>query len=112
MASHDPSKYKFSTSTTIALYTTLLTVYYMYAVAPYFLAHSADGRGSRSFDTSMSQKSRFKMQTQGIYKYRWTFPQLPWGTVENPEYIQTAHGCVPLSSLYSLEITRVAATGS
>jgi len=40
----------------------------------------------------MSQKSRFKMQTQGNCNYRWTFPQLPWGTVKNPTYIQTAHG--------------------
>lgn len=40
----------------------------------------------------MSQKSRFKMQTQGTFKFRKTFPQLPWGTVENPTYIQTAHG--------------------
>jgi len=46
----------------------------------------------RSWDTSMSQKSRFKMQTQGNFNYRWTFPQLPWGTVKNPTYIQTAHG--------------------
>ena len=45
-----------------------------------------------SWDTSMSQKSRFKMQTQGVYSYRWTFPQLPWGTVKNPTYIQTKHG--------------------
>ncbi|KAI0035299.1 ERG4/ERG24 ergosterol biosynthesis protein [Vararia minispora EC-137] len=67
MASHDPSKYQFSTPTYVALFTTLLTAYYM-------------------------RKSRFKMQTQGIFKYRWTFPQLPWGTINNPEYIQTAHG--------------------
>lgn len=40
----------------------------------------------------MSQKSRFKMQTQGITKFRNTFPQLPWGTLKNPEFIQTAHG--------------------
>ena len=44
-----------------------------------------------SFDSSMSQKSRFRMQMQGTYKYRWTFPQLPWGTLKNPTYIQTAH---------------------
>ena len=44
------------------------------------------------WDTSMSQKSRFKMYTQGITTYRKTFPQLPWGVVENPKYIQTAHG--------------------
>lgn len=40
----------------------------------------------------MSQKSRFKMQTQGNYNHRWTFPQLPWGVVKNPTFIQTAHG--------------------
>lgn len=40
----------------------------------------------------MSQKSRFKMQTQGITTYRKTFPQLPYGTLHNPKYIQTAHG--------------------
>ncbi|KAH9027934.1 ERG4/ERG24 ergosterol biosynthesis protein [Lactarius hengduanensis] len=73
MASHEPEKYQFSTRTYIALFATLLTAYYIW-------------------DTSMSQKSRFKMQTQGIYSYRWTFPQLPWGTVKNPTYIQTAHG--------------------
>ena len=73
MASHDPADYRFSTPTYVALYTTLLTAYYIW-------------------DTSMSQKSRFKMQTQGITTYRKTFPQLPWGTVKNPTYIQTAHG--------------------
>ncbi|KAH9913921.1 ERG4/ERG24 ergosterol biosynthesis protein [Fomitopsis serialis] len=73
MASHDPSKYRFSTSGYIFLYTTLLTAYYIW-------------------DTAMSQKSRFKLQTQGITSFRKTFPQLPWGTVKNPSYIQTAHG--------------------
>lgn len=54
----------------------------------------------------MSQKSRFKMQNQGIFRYRWTFPQLPWGTVNNPEYVQTAHGCVFHSPLPTyLDIT-------
>jgi hypothetical protein len=53
---------------------------------------------SRSFDTSMSQKSRFKMQMQGTYEPRWTFPQLPWGTIENPTYIETAHGNKLLTS--------------
>ena len=45
-----------------------------------------------SWDTSMAQKSRFKMQTQGITKFRKTFPQLPGCVVKNPTYIQTAHG--------------------
>ena len=52
-----------------------------------------------SFDTSMSQKSRFKMQLQGTYQYRWTFPQLPWGMIENPTYIQTGHGCAAVPVL-------------
>ena len=42
----------------------------------------------------MSQKSRFKMQSQGIHKFRRTFPQLPWNVVKNPTFIQTAHGYV------------------
>jgi hypothetical protein len=42
----------------------------------------------------MSQKSRFKMQTQGITTFRNTFPQLPGGTLKKPEFIQTAHGQV------------------
>jgi delta24(24(1))-sterol reductase len=45
----------------------------------------------------MSQKSRFKMQTQGIHTFRNTFPQLPWGTIKNPTYIQTAHGYVAIA---------------
>ncbi|KZP01435.1 ERG4/ERG24 ergosterol biosynthesis protein [Calocera viscosa TUFC12733] len=73
MAANDPKKYEFSTPIYIALYTTLLCAYYV-------------------FDSSMSQKSRFRMQMQGTYKYRWTFPQLPWGTLTNPQYIQTEHG--------------------
>jgi delta24(24(1))-sterol reductase len=42
----------------------------------------------------MAQKSHFKMQTQGITTFRKTFPQLPWHTVKNPAFIQTAHGWV------------------
>ena len=49
-----------------------------------------------SWDTAMSQKSRFKMQRQGIAEFRKTFPQLPGGTLENPKFIQTAHGYVVL----------------
>jgi len=73
MASHDPAKYHFSIPGYILIYSVLLTAYYIW-------------------DCSMSQKSRFKMQTQGITKFRKTFPQLPGCIVENPTYIQTAHG--------------------
>ena len=73
MATHDPENYRFSTFTNVALFATLLTAYYVW-------------------DTSMSQKSRFKMQTQGITTFRNTFPQLPGGTLKDPKFIQTAHG--------------------
>ncbi|KAG2011795.1 C-14 sterol reductase [Coprinopsis cinerea AmutBmut pab1-1] len=73
MASHDPAKYRFSTFGYVFIYTTILCAYYVW-------------------DTAMAQKSHFKMQTQGIYKFRKTFPQLPWNTIKNPTYIQTAHG--------------------
>ncbi|KAJ7247612.1 ergosterol biosynthesis ERG4/ERG24 [Mycena haematopus] len=68
-----PFKYRFSTPTYVFLFATLLTAYFIW-------------------DTSMSQKSRFKMQTQGITTFRNTFPQLPWSIIKNPTYIQTAHG--------------------
>ncbi|KAG5338687.1 hypothetical protein C0989_006655 [Termitomyces sp. Mn162] len=74
MASHDFSTYRFSTLTYIIMYATLLTAYYIW-------------------DTAMSQKSRFKMQSQGITEFRNTFPQLPGCIVKDPTYIQTAHGC-------------------
>ncbi|KAJ3499870.1 hypothetical protein NLJ89_g10041 [Agrocybe chaxingu] len=73
MASHDPSTYRFSTAGYVFIYTVLCTAYYIW-------------------DTAMSQKSRFKMQTQGRTEFRKTFPQLPGGIVKKPTYIQTAHG--------------------
>ncbi|GJE98272.1 ERG4/ERG24 ergosterol biosynthesis protein [Phanerochaete sordida] len=72
-ANHDPELYRFSTFTYVLLFATLLTAYYFW-------------------DTSNSQKSRFKMQSKGITEFRRTFPQLPRGTITNPKYIQTAHG--------------------
>ena len=44
------------------------------------------------WDTSQSQKNRFRMQLRGSLVRRKTFPQLPWGTLENPEYLRTANG--------------------
>ncbi|KAG8752744.1 C-24(28) sterol reductase [Serendipita sp. 396] len=40
----------------------------------------------------MSQKSRFRMQMQGITTFRQTFPQWPWSIVKNPSFVQTEHG--------------------
>eukprot|EP01098_Paradermamoeba_levis_P006741 TRINITY_DN2804_c0_g1_i1.p1 TRINITY_DN2804_c0_g1~~TRINITY_DN2804_c0_g1_i1.p1 ORF type:complete len:464 (-),score=155.85 TRINITY_DN2804_c0_g1_i1:502-1866(-) len=44
------------------------------------------------WDTANSQKNRFRMKERGTYIPRHTFPQLPWGTLENPSYIKTQHG--------------------
>uniref|UniRef100_A0A7S4HX25 Delta(24(24(1)))-sterol reductase n=1 Tax=Odontella aurita TaxID=265563 RepID=A0A7S4HX25_9STRA len=58
---------------TAALFVALLCAYYVW-------------------DTANSQKNRFRMQGRGTYVERRTFPQLPFGTLENPTYIQTRHG--------------------
>ncbi|KAF8916062.1 ergosterol biosynthesis ERG4/ERG24 [Mucidula mucida] len=81
MASHDPSKYQFSTPTYVILYSTLLAAYFMQV----FVFNTV-------WDTAMAQKSHFKMQLQGITEFRKAFPQLPWNTVKNPTFVQTAHG--------------------
>lgn len=44
------------------------------------------------WDTSQSQRNRFRMQIRGTFKPRKTFPQLPWGTLKHPDYLQTKHG--------------------
>ncbi|MCW2542429.1 MAG: delta(((1)))-sterol reductase [Frankiales bacterium] len=44
------------------------------------------------WDTSQSQKNRFRMQERGTGIRRRTFPQLPWGTLQNPRYLVTESG--------------------
>eukprot|EP01080_Neovahlkampfia_damariscottae_P010785 gene10785-3402_t len=44
------------------------------------------------WDTAQSQRNRFRMMINNSYKYRYTFPQLPWGTLENPKYMDTKSG--------------------
>lgn len=73
MAAHDPSDYRFSTPTYIFMYALLIFAHFV-------------------FDSSMAQKSRFRMQLQGTLKVRWTFPQWPWSTLKDPRYLQTEHG--------------------
>ena len=58
---------------TVSLYIILLAAYYVW-------------------DTANSQKNRFRMQQRGTFVERKTFPQLPWGTINNPTYILTKHG--------------------
>lgn len=44
------------------------------------------------WDTAQSQKNRFRQQIKGTYVKRFAFPQLPWGTIENPKYLKTESG--------------------
>ena len=44
------------------------------------------------WDTAQSQRNRFRMQLNGSYVKRKAFPQLPWGTLENPRYLDTKSG--------------------
>ena len=44
------------------------------------------------WDTANSQKNRYRMKQRGTYVSRWTFPQLPWGTLSNPKIIKTDTG--------------------
>jgi delta24(24(1))-sterol reductase len=58
---------------TTCLFVTLILAYYIW-------------------DTSNSQKNRFRMQQRGTFVKRKAFPQLPWGTITNPTYVETRHG--------------------
>ena len=49
------------------------------------------------WDTANSQKNRFRMQQRGTFIKRKAFPQLPWGTLNNPKYIKTASGSMLLT---------------
>lgn len=44
------------------------------------------------WDTSQSQRNRFRQIRHGTYVKRMTFPQLPWGTLHNPKYMTTEAG--------------------
>ncbi|EKD20929.1 uncharacterized protein L3040_005864 [Drepanopeziza brunnea f. sp. 'multigermtubi'] len=44
------------------------------------------------WDTTNSQKNRFRSQERGTFTDRRTFPQLPWQTVKNPRTIETESG--------------------
>ncbi|KAJ3150930.1 C-24(28) sterol reductase [Geranomyces variabilis] len=50
------------------------------------------------WDTANSQKNRFRMSQTGTYIPRKTFPQLPWGTLGDPQFIKTDHGSLLLTS--------------
>ncbi|KAG1151691.1 hypothetical protein G6F37_004118 [Rhizopus arrhizus] len=51
------------------------------------------------FDTGNSQKNRFRMEQHRTFIHRrFAFPQLPWGHLKDPKYIQTEHGNLLLIS--------------
>ncbi|CAF3752037.1 unnamed protein product [Rotaria socialis] len=44
------------------------------------------------WDSSLSQKIRFRMRQQGIYVTQHGFPQVPWNEIKNPKYMKTECG--------------------
>jgi Delta24(24(1))-sterol reductase len=44
------------------------------------------------WDTTGSQKNRFRARERGKFVLRKTFPQLPWQTLQNPRIITTKNG--------------------
>ncbi|KAI9698579.1 MAG: hypothetical protein M1812_008439 [Candelaria pacifica] len=73
LANHSPSNYHWNRPFLIFLYVAYLFVYWVW-------------------DTTNSQKNRFRQMERGQLIDRNTFPQLPWGTVKNPKTIKTKTG--------------------
>jgi delta24(24(1))-sterol reductase len=73
LANHTPSVYKWHRTSLVLLYVSYLFVYWVW-------------------DTTNSQKNRFRQQERGKLIQRKTFPQLPWQTVKNPKFIKTKCG--------------------
>ena len=73
LANHHPSKYHWNGYFLIALYISYLLWYWVW-------------------DTTNSQKNRFRASERGNMIERKTFPQLPWQTVKNPRVVRTASG--------------------
>lgn len=44
------------------------------------------------WDTANGQRNYFRMQLNGSYVKRRTFPRLPWATLKNPRHLETAAG--------------------
>ena len=73
LANHDPAEYHWNRYFLAFLYVAYLFVYWVW-------------------DTTNSQKNRFRQQERGTLVKRNTFPQLPWQTVENPKTITADDG--------------------
>lgn len=73
LANHPPSEYSWNKYFLFFLYTSYLFMYWVW-------------------DTTNSQKNRFRSRERGTVTDRKTFPQLPWKEVMNPRVIKTKTG--------------------
>ncbi|EEP78395.1 Delta(24(24(1)))-sterol reductase [Uncinocarpus reesii 1704] len=73
LASHEPETYRWNKYALAALYISYVFVYWVW-------------------DTTNSQKNRFRQQQRGDMIMRKTFPQLPWQTIKNPRTITSKKG--------------------
>jgi Delta24(24(1))-sterol reductase len=73
LANHAPSVYHWNPYALTFLYVSYLFMYWIW-------------------DTTNSQKNRFRAEERGNLILRKTFPQLPWQTVKNPRKIKTKTG--------------------
>jgi len=73
LANHAPSVYHWNRFVLVLFYVSYLFVYWVW-------------------DTSNSQKNRFRQEERGTLMERKAFPQLPWQRVENPKTIRTNTG--------------------
>ncbi|KAL9061077.1 MAG: hypothetical protein Q9206_000709 [Seirophora lacunosa] len=73
LANHAPSVYRWNRPALVAFYASYLLAYWVW-------------------DTTNSQKNRFRQEERGTLIERRTFPQLPWQTVKNPRIIKTQAG--------------------
>jgi len=61
--------------------TVLMIIFFIILILAYYV-----------WDSSLSQKIRFRMQQQGIDIARNAFPQMPWNVIQNPKYLKTECG--------------------
>lgn len=73
LANHHPSTYALNRYFLTGLYVAYIFMYWIW-------------------DTTNSQKNRFRAEEKGTLLLRKTFPQLPWQTVKNPKMIKTKSG--------------------
>ncbi|KAG9238419.1 ergosterol biosynthesis ERG4/ERG24 family-domain-containing protein [Amylocarpus encephaloides] len=73
LANHDPATYHHSPYFMAPLFVSYLFMYWIW-------------------DTTNSQKNRFRASERGGFVDRKSFPQLPWQTVKNPRIIKTKSG--------------------